>query len=54
MMVAGLSTDHASIGPDKSLIGNETSALRLLAVFRASRAGPCAGLPLSLYQRKKS
>lgn len=46
MMVAGLSTDHASIHPNKSLIGKETQPAWLRAFFDATHAGPCVGLQL--------
>ncbi len=46
MMVARLSTDHASIGHDKSLIGNETPLANFRAAFHATFAGRCAGVRL--------
>lgn len=46
MMVARLSTDHASFNSDKSLIGNETQSPNFRAVFLASAAGPCVALQL--------
>jgi hypothetical protein len=46
MMVAGLSTDHASINSNKSLIGKETQAPNFRASFLATRAGPCVELRL--------
>jgi hypothetical protein len=46
MMVAALSTDHASINSNKSLIDKETQALNLRAAFLATCAGPCVELPL--------
>ena len=46
MMVAGLSTDHASINSNKSLIGKETQAPNFRASFLATHAGPCGGLQL--------
>jgi uncharacterized protein (TIGR01244 family) len=46
MMVARLSTDHASITHDKSLIGNETPPANFHAFFHATFAGRCAGLRL--------
>jgi hypothetical protein len=46
MMVAGLSTDHASINSNKSLIGKETQPAYLCATFDATYAGPCGGLQL--------
>ena len=46
MMVAGLSTDHASIHSNKSLIGKETQPAWLRAFFDATHAGPCVGLQL--------
>ena len=40
MMVAGLSTDDASVGSDKGLIANETRAPSPFAAFHATLAGP--------------
>ena len=46
MMVAGLSTDHASINSNKSLIGKETQPAYVYTIFGATHAGPCGGLQL--------
>ncbi len=46
MMVAGLSTDHASINSNNGLIGKKTQPTYLCTIFDATHAGPCGGLQL--------